>query len=161
MITRRKFLTTGAALAGGSAFCPRAQAARERELRPAARSDRPPRQQANQVVTPNGAGLAWKMVEGIKVYHLTAEPVRHEFAPGLAGECWGYNGRVHGPTLEAVEGDRVRVYVTNKLSAATTVHWHGIHLPNGMDRGVGSPYRLPALLAQAHEIRAIATNSMV
>lgn len=42
----------------------------------------------------------------------------------------------HGPTFEAVEGDRVRIYVTNKLSAPTSVHWHGVYLPNGMD-GVG------------------------
>lgn len=88
------------------------------------------------VVTPNGATLPWKMVDGVKVFHLTAEPVTHEFAPGLVAECWGYNGRVHGPTIEAVEGDRVRIYVTNKLPEATTVHWHGILLPNGMD-GVG------------------------
>ncbi len=76
------------------------------------------------------------MVDGVKVFHLIAEPVDHEFAPGLRGKCWGYNGQVHGPTLEAVEGDRVRVYVTNRLSAPTTVHWHGIYLPSGMD-GVG------------------------
>jgi manganese oxidase len=88
------------------------------------------------VTTPNGATLPWKMVDGVKVFHLTAEPVKHEFAPGLVAECWGYNGRVHGPTIEAVEGDRVRIYVTNKLDEATTVHWHGILLPNGMD-GVG------------------------
>ena len=50
--------------------------------------------------------------------------------------CWGYNGSVHGPMIEAVEGDRVRIYVTNRLPAPTTVHWHGILLPNGMD-GVG------------------------
>ena len=41
-----------------------------------------------------------------------------------------------GPTIEAVEGDRVRIYVTNRLPEATTVHWHGVLLPNGMD-GVG------------------------
>jgi FtsP/CotA-like multicopper oxidase with cupredoxin domain len=80
--------------------------------------------------------LPWKVVDGVKVYHLIAEEVDHEFAPGLRARCWGYNGRVHGPTIEAVEGDRVRVYVTNKLAAPTTVHWHGIFLPNGMD-GVG------------------------
>jgi FtsP/CotA-like multicopper oxidase with cupredoxin domain len=67
---------------------------------------------------------------------LTAEEIDHEFAPGLKARCWGYNGRVHGPTLEAVEGEQVRVYVTNKLAAPTTVHWHGVFLPNGMD-GVG------------------------
>ena len=63
-------------------------------------------------VTPNGATLPWKIVDGVKVYHLVAEEVEHEFAPGLRALCWGYNGRVHGPTIEAVEGDRVRVHVT-------------------------------------------------
>lgn len=88
------------------------------------------------VTTPNGATLPWKMVDGVKVFHLIAEPVTHEFAPGLVSECWGYNDRVHGPTIEAVEGDRVRIYVTNKLDAPTTVHWHAILVLNGMD-GVG------------------------
>jgi hypothetical protein len=87
-------------------------------------------------ITPGGATLPWKVVAGVKVYHLIAEEVLHEFTPGLQARCWGYNGRVHGPTIEAVEGDRVRVYVTNKLKAPTTVHWHGVFLPNGMD-GVG------------------------
>lgn len=85
------------------------------------------------VVTPNGTTLPWKLVDGVKVFHLIAQEVRHEFAPGLIGRCWGFNGRVHGPTIEAVEGDRVRIYVTNRLPAPTTVHWHGIHLPSGMD----------------------------
>ncbi len=88
------------------------------------------------VITPNGVTLPWKLVDGVKVFHLTAEPVTHEFSPGLIAECWGYNGRVHGPTIEAVEGDRVRIYVTNRLAAPTTVHWHGVLLPSGMD-GVG------------------------
>lgn len=87
-------------------------------------------------VTPNGAPLPWKVVDGVKVFHLVAEPVNHEFAPGLVAECWGYNGRVHGPTIEAQEGDRVRIYVSNRLPEATTVHWHGMLVPNGMD-GVG------------------------
>lgn len=76
-------------------------------------------------------------MDGAKVFHLIAGPVTHEFAPGLVAECWGYNGRVHGPTIEAVEGDRVRIYVTNKLSEPTTVHWHGLFLPNGMDGVAG------------------------
>jgi FtsP/CotA-like multicopper oxidase with cupredoxin domain len=88
------------------------------------------------VETPNGATLPHKIVAGVKVFHLVVQPVRHEFAPGLQANCWGYNGRVHGPTIEAVEGDHVRIYVTNELDAPTTVHWHGLHLPNGMD-GVG------------------------
>ena len=91
---------------------------------------------AGTVVTPNGASLPGRMIEGVKVFHLVAEPIEHEFLPGLTAECWGFNGRVHGPTLEAVEGDRVRIYVTNRLPAATSVHWHGVLVPNGMD-GVG------------------------
>jgi hypothetical protein len=88
------------------------------------------------VIIPNGAKVPWKIVDGVKVFHMVAEEVDHEFAPGLRAKCWGYNGRVHGPTIEAVDGDHVRIYVTNNLPAATTVHWHAILLPSGMD-GVG------------------------
>jgi FtsP/CotA-like multicopper oxidase with cupredoxin domain len=88
------------------------------------------------VVVPNGSKLPWKLVGGVKVSHMVAEEVEHELAPGLKARCWGYNGAVHGPLIEWVDGDRVRVYVTNRLPAPTTVHWHGILLPNGMD-GVG------------------------
>jgi FtsP/CotA-like multicopper oxidase with cupredoxin domain len=72
----------------------------------------------------------------VKVFHLIAEPVKREFAPGMVVNCWGYNGSTPGPTIEAVEGDRVRILVSNKLPEHTTVHWHGVFTPNGMD-GVG------------------------
>jgi hypothetical protein len=88
------------------------------------------------VITPNVGSLPWTMVEGVKVYHLIAEPIQREFAPGFWVNCWGYNGSSPGPTIEAVEGERVRIFVTNKLYEPTTVHWHGLILPNGMD-GVG------------------------
>lgn len=88
------------------------------------------------VVTPNGATLEYKMVDGVKEFHLIAEEIEWEFAPGMKIKCWGYNGRTPGPTIEAVEGDRVRFYVTNRLPEATAVHWHGVLLPSGMD-GVG------------------------
>ncbi|MBX5484022.1 MAG: copper oxidase [Myxococcaceae bacterium] len=95
-----------------------------------------PNRDYRPVVVPNGSKLRWKIVDGVKVFHLVAEEVTHTFAPGLEARCWGYNGRVHGPVIEAVEGDRVRFYVTNRLPAPTTVHWHGMLVPNGMD-GVG------------------------
>lgn len=95
-----------------------------------------PGQDYRPVVTPDGATLPYEIRSGVKVFHLVAEEVEHEFAPGLAATTWGYNGRTHGPTIEAVEGDRVRIYVTNRLPAPTTVHWHGVILPSGMD-GVG------------------------
>lgn len=88
------------------------------------------------VVTPNGRALPWTMKDGVKEFRLVAEPVTREFAPGMVVNCWGYNGQTPGPTIEAVEGDRVRVLVTNKLPEWTTVHWHGVPVPNGMD-GVG------------------------
>jgi FtsP/CotA-like multicopper oxidase with cupredoxin domain len=89
------------------------------------------------VVTPNGSTLPWRIVDGVKVGHLVAQAVDHEFAPGMRAECWGYNGGTPGPTIEAVEGDRLRIYVTNRLPEPTTVHWHGVLLPNGMDGVAG------------------------
>lgn len=85
------------------------------------------------VVTPNGSTLPWKMENGVKVFHLIAEVCKHEIAPGMVINAWCYNGQTPGPTIEAIEGDRVRILVTNNLPEATTVHWHGILLPNGMD----------------------------
>jgi Putative multicopper oxidases len=89
------------------------------------------------VITPNGSSLPWTMKDGFKVFHLIAEPVKREFAPGLVVNCWGYNGQTPGPTIEAVEGDKIRILVTNNLPESTTVHWHGILLPNGMDGVTG------------------------
>jgi hypothetical protein len=89
------------------------------------------------VITPNVGSLPWKMDGDVKVFHLIAEPIRREFAPGFWVNCWGYNGSSPGPTIEAIEGDRVRILVTNKLNEPTSVHWHGIILPNGMDGVAG------------------------
>lgn len=90
----------------------------------------------NPVVTLNGWTLPWRMNQGVKEFHLVAEPVVREMAPGFKVNMWGYNGQSPGPTIEVVEGDRVRIFVTNKLPEHTTIHWHGQRLPNGMD-GVG------------------------
>jgi len=142
MMNRRKFFTGAATAAGGALLTrmvPTALAA-EPSMKATSTGTTSPFSPAGigykPVITPNGLTLSWSMVDGVKVYHLIAEPVTHEFAPGLVAECWGYNGRVHGPTIEAVEGDHVRIYVTNRLAAPTSVHWHGILLPSGMD-GVG------------------------
>ncbi|MDQ6623469.1 MAG: copper oxidase [Verrucomicrobiota bacterium] len=137
MISRRKFFSGAAALLGGSAIASRI--ARGAEVVAAQGSPSPsPESRAPYlpVVTPNGSTLPWKMVGGVKEFHLVAEPVKREFAPGMIVNCWGYNGQTPGPTIEAVEGERVRILVTNKLPEPTSVHWHGFILPNGMD-GVG------------------------
>src|SRR5229473_1406203 len=97
------------------------------------------------VVIPNGGALPFKVVGGVKVFHLIVEEVDHAFDSGLRAKCWGYNGRVNSTVIEAVEGERVRIYVTNRLPIATSVHWHGIYLPNGMDgvAGLTQPYIKP------------------
>jgi manganese oxidase len=91
----------------------------------------------NPVVTLNGWTLPWRMNQGVKEFHLVAEPVVREMTPGFVAHLWGYNGQSPGPTIEVVEGDRVRIFVTNKLPEATSVHWHGQRLPNGMDGVTG------------------------
>ncbi|PIT81084.1 multicopper oxidase family protein [Limnohabitans sp. 15K] len=99
----------------------------------------------NPVVTLNGWTLPWRMNNGVKEFHLVAEPVVREMAPGFKAHLWGYNGQSPGPTIEVVEGDRVRIFVTNKLPEHTSVHWHGQRLPNGMDgvSGLTQPAILP------------------
>jgi manganese oxidase len=91
----------------------------------------------NPVVTLNGWTLPWRMNQGVKEFHLVAEPVMREMSPGFKAHLWGYNGQSPGPTIEVVEGDRVRIFVTNRLSEHTSVHWHGQRLPNGMDGVTG------------------------
>src|SRR6059036_1613392 len=94
------------------------------------------------VITPNGSTLPFTVEDGVKVFKLTAEACRHEIAPGMVVNAWCYNGQTPGPTIEAVEGDRVRILVTNKLPEPTAVHWHGVILPSGMD-GVGGLSQRP------------------
>jgi FtsP/CotA-like multicopper oxidase with cupredoxin domain len=153
-LSRRELLSTGAAVAGDAMLLrsrearaedvpgaerPRAVSAADTGGTHAHQGALPPAKEGRDyrpVVVPNGMKLPWKVVDGVKVFHMVAEEVEHEFTPGLKATCWGYNGSVHGPAIEVAEDDRVRFYVTNRLPAATTVHWHGILLPNGMD-GVG------------------------
>ena len=142
MHLRRSFLRSSGALALGAGLVSRTGAA----TLPEAPTQSSPKTQPplipasgrpyNPVVTLNGWSLPWRMNNGWKEFHLIAEPVVREIAPGMKANLWGYNGQSPGPTIECVEGDKVRFFVTNKLPEHTTVHWHGILLPAGMD-GVG------------------------
>jgi FtsP/CotA-like multicopper oxidase with cupredoxin domain len=89
-----------------------------------------------RVHTLNGRSLKSQLRNGVREFHLIAEEVDHEFAPGTRVKAWGYNGSTPGPTLECTEGEPVRIRLTNRLPEHTSMHWHGILLPNGMD-GVG------------------------
>src|SRR5450432_2319095 len=141
LLSRRNAIVSGAAaIVGGAVIWKGFSQASADVVQSAVSDDAPPGQPGKDytpVVTPNGKTLEWKLCGGVKVFQLIAEEVENEFAPGLKAKCWGYNGGTPGPTIEVVEGDRVRIYVTNKLPEPTTVHWHGILLPNGMDGVAG------------------------
>ena len=99
MTTRRQILKTGAALLTGgavSAALRSASAAEQEAAATRAPISAPSGQSYTPVVTLNGGSLPWKMDNGVKVFHLIAEPVQREFAPGMIVNCWGYNGSTPG-----------------------------------------------------------------
>ena len=142
-ISRRDLLaTSGLALMSATQVIGRAQAAGipEAQIQPSPLMQPPVHPSSGPeyqpVVTLNGWTLPPRINGDWKEFHLVAEPVVREIAPGMKAHLWGYNGQSPGPTIEVVEDDKVRLFVTNKLPEHTTIHWHGQRLPNGMD-GVG------------------------
>jgi manganese oxidase len=134
VISRRTVLSVGPLLAGGLALL-RGRDARGQPAPPAG----PPAALGayTPVVTPDGSTMPWTLKDGVKEFRIVAEPVKREFAAGMVVDCWGYNGQSPGPTIEVVEGDRVRLFLTNHLPEPTSMHWHGVLLPNGMDGVAG------------------------
>jgi len=80
----------------------------------------------NQILEPRLDGAT-------KVFDLTASVVQWEVSPGQRVEAWTFNGQVPGPQIRVREGDRVRVILTNKLPESTSIHFHGLELPNAQD----------------------------
>ena len=159
MTSRREFLTkTGAALGAGLVAKSALAALPESPSTDTSTMQAPLMPHAgrpyNPVVTLNSWTLPWRMKNGWKEFHLTAEPVERELADGMTARLWGYNGQSPGPTIECVEGDKVRIFVTNRLPEHTTIHWHGILLPSGMD-GVGglSQPHIPAGKTYVYEFQ--------
>jgi manganese oxidase len=74
-----------------------------------------------------------KLEGGVKVFELETGVVRWNILPEVKVEGYAFNGQVPGPRLRVTEGDRVRIKVTNRLPESTTVHWHGLIVPNEMD----------------------------
>lgn len=144
MFTRRNLIAAAATSIGGVAAATVARSALaalpEPAMSPGPKMVPPPQPSSGRpfhpVVTLNGWSAPWRINGQWKEFHLVAEPVVREIAPGMKANLWGYNGSSPGPTIEAVEGDFVRLFVTNRLPEHTTIHWHGMLLPSGMD-GVG------------------------
>ncbi len=120
--------------------------------------------QMGRVHTLSQPPLGYTLDGEVKVFHLIAQPVRVPItrgtpsaerkemlrhSPGRYGAfrarpswpkemlAWGYNGICPGPTLEAVEGDRVRILFKNELPEPTSIHWHGMELPYAQDGAAG------------------------
>ncbi|MGV4889107.1 multicopper oxidase family protein [Streptomyces viridosporus] len=79
--------------------------------------------------------------DGTRVFELRMQAGETEFRDGVKTPTWGFNGSYLGPTLRAQRGEKVRVRVANGLEEASSVHWHGMHLPARMD---GGPHQMIA-----------------
>lgn len=119
--------------------------------------------QMGVVNTINVPSLGYELDGDIKVFTLIAQPMHHEFTDGKPmdqsmiplmnqfaggmnknmihasqqGLVWGYNGSMPGPTIEVTEGDRIRVILINELPEPTSIHWHGLEVPNHQDGAGG------------------------
>ena len=129
----------------------------------------PPRlmgKQMGQVHTLNVPPLGYEMDGNVKVFTLIAQPVKNVFTTGRMfndsmikpeyrfkggmhhmpqpeeARLWGYNGNMPGPTIEATVGNRVRIILRNELPEPTSIHWHGLEVPNDMD-GAGGVTQQP------------------
>jgi FtsP/CotA-like multicopper oxidase with cupredoxin domain len=77
--------------------------------------------------------LAARSEDGAKVFELEAGVAQWNILPDVKVEAYAFNGQVPGPRIRVTEGERIRIKVTNRLPEPTTVHWHGLILPNAMD----------------------------
>ncbi len=122
--------------------------------------------QMGRVHSPNILPLGYEMDGNVKVFTLIAQPVEWYLLDGEPQEGsiwdkvhkakgimpgmhlptkikgWGFNGSIPGPTIEAYEGDRIRIIVKNELPEPTSIHWHGLEVPHEMD-GVGGVTQRP------------------
>ncbi len=148
MSDRRNFLRN--ILAGATAFASAkvlsAQEAPEMSPPPNPHATTPPKHPHDHrediappqlVETPDLPNLPYRLDGAIKEFHLVAEPVKRQIVPFKTMEVWGYNGSCPGPTIQANQGDRVRIIFDNHLPESTTLHWHGLEVPMEMD---GLPY---------------------
>src|SRR6266853_6343181 len=132
MGSRRTFIQTAITAAAGLGDASRLLG----KDRPDA-SGRPNASTPVPVITPDVKNVPLTMDNGVKVFRLTAEPVKRKIAPWKTIDCWGFNGSCPGPTIQVNQGDRVRIVLENHLPESTAIHWHGLEIPYAMD---GMPY---------------------
>jgi FtsP/CotA-like multicopper oxidase with cupredoxin domain len=85
------------------------------------------------MVTPDVPDLPFEMDGTVKLFRLKAEPIKQKIAPFKTIDVWGYNGSCPGPTIQVMQGDRVRIIFENALPESTSMHWHGLEVPIEQD----------------------------
>ena len=100
------------------------------DMRPVDVSNAPPADPGAQGAQPLEPTIG---ADGVKEFQLTASIIRWNILEDVEVGAYAYNEQVPGPTIRVVDGDRVRVLFTNNLPEATSIHWHGLILDNGMD----------------------------
>lgn len=86
-----------------------------------------------KLIAPDIGFLPHQWHDGIKQFHLIAEPVAQTLMNGLTIHAWGFNGSTPGPVMLVTQGDRIQVSFTNRLPEETSIHWHGLIVPNSVD----------------------------
>jgi len=71
--------------------------------------------------------------DGYKVFSLVAKIIPWEVEPGKIVDGWSYNGMIPGPIMHANVGDKIRIVLKNELPESTSLHLHGVRVPNAMD----------------------------
>ena len=132
MKARRKFFQNAFGLGAGLFSATRVASARPPDSRVSAPPEPPV-----AVQSPDLKDLPFTLDNGVKVFHLIAEPVKRKIVPNKTIDVWGYNGSAPGPTIQITQGDRVRIVVDNHLPEPTSMHWHGFEIPHSMDGGPG------------------------
>jgi FtsP/CotA-like multicopper oxidase with cupredoxin domain len=119
--------------------------------------------QTEQAAVPLGDGTmlaAWKLVDGVKVFNLTLAAKKQETEPGRIKEGLSVNGSIPAPTIKVNEGDKLQINVINKMKEGTSIHWHGMDLPNEMDGVPGiTQDTIPPKKQKKYEWTAISTGT--
>jgi FtsP/CotA-like multicopper oxidase with cupredoxin domain len=123
MSNRRSFLQQVAGWSAGLIAAP--QIAHAEQRTPAHTKSRLQSAVSVPVVTTDVGDLPYALDNGVKVFHLIAEPVKQRILPGKTLDLWGFNGSAPGPTIQVNRGDHVRVIFENRLPEQSTMHWHG------------------------------------
>lgn len=101
--------------------------------------------------------IEFTMDGDVKVFELTAENVMWETESGNPRPGFAYNGMIPGPTIRVTEGDRVRVIVNNNMDQSTSIHWHGMDVPNDQD-GVPFVTQAPIIPGESYTYEFNAPN---